>query len=72
VPELCKVTGDLDRKNQLLAIEVANLTKPDMSTKLIDIKRYFFDNLQAQLEKANDQLASEIGISNIPIILDGY
>ena len=45
VPECCQMTGVTEEqlRNFQLAREVCSIREPDFSTKLIDIKRYFFD-----------------------------
>ncbi len=44
--------------------------EPDFQTKLIDIKRYLFDNLTQKFSKVDESPLNEINVSEIPWLID--
>ena len=50
--------------------EIAPFEEPDFSSKLIDLKRYFFDNVSSKLCPLG--ISEEIQINDIPYLLDAY
>ena len=58
IPELCQLVGLPEKPSFHLLREIAPFEEPDFSSKLIDLKRYFFDNFSTKL--AANGLSEEV------------
>ena len=75
IPECCYLTGlSIDQQNNFqLVREVTCLTTPAFSQRLIDIKRYFFDNMLSKCKAGEEgSILNEINIGEFPNLTEGF